>query len=84
MPPAAVLAREAIQNSVDARAGADAKVAVHFVAKHLWGSEKAAFVKAALRYNAEDRLPVEMPSRAKSNGKAERAEAAAEPAEVGS
>ena len=44
----------------------------------------AAFVKAALRYNAEDRLPVEMPSRAKSNGKAERAEAAAEPAEVGS
>lgn len=49
----------------------------------------AAFVKAALRYNAEDRLPVEMPSRAKSNGKAERAErteaaAATEPAEVGS
>ncbi|WP_433502112.1 CTP synthase [Pseudonocardia halophobica] len=47
----------------------------------------AAFVKAALRYNAEDRLPVEMPSRAKSNGKAERterAEAVTEPAEVGS
>lgn len=49
----------------------------------------AAFVKAALQYNAEDRLPVEMPSRAKSNGKAERAEraetaAATEPAEVGS
>ncbi|MCE3556024.1 CTP synthase [Pseudonocardia sp. RS11V-5] len=49
----------------------------------------AAFVKAALRYNAEDRLPVEMPSRAKSNGKAERAEradaaASSEPAEVGS
>ncbi|MCE0766790.1 CTP synthase [Pseudonocardia kujensis] len=52
----------------------------------------AAFVKAALRYNAEDRLPVEMPSRAKSNGKAERADradradaaASTEPAEVGS
>jgi CTP synthase len=49
----------------------------------------AAFVKAALRYNAEDRLPVEMPSRAKSNGQAGRTEAAAstepaEPAEVGS
>ncbi|GAA4680958.1 CTP synthase [Pseudonocardia yuanmonensis] len=47
----------------------------------------AAFVDAALRYNAEDRLPVEMPSRAKGNGQGERsgsAEAAAEPAEVGS
>jgi CTP synthase len=47
----------------------------------------AAFVKAALRYNAEDRLPVEMPSRAKGNGKAERTEPAGspvEPAEVGS
>jgi CTP synthase len=49
----------------------------------------AAFVKAALRYNAEDRLPVEMPSRSKSNGQAGRTEAAAatepaEPAEVGS
>ncbi|MFR9806895.1 CTP synthase [Pseudonocardia sp. RS010] len=46
----------------------------------------AAFVKAALRYNAEDRLPVEMPSRAKANGKAERAEPVdtAAPAEVGS
>lgn len=47
MPPAAVLAREAIQNSVDARAGADAKVAVDFIAKHLSGNEKAAFAKVA-------------------------------------
>jgi CTP synthase len=50
----------------------------------------AAFVAAALRYNAEDRLPVEMPSRAKTNGRnvegADRTEPAAstEPAEVGS
>jgi CTP synthase len=49
----------------------------------------AAFVKAALRYNAEGRLPVEMPSRAKANGQAGRTEPAsstesAEPAEVGS
>lgn len=47
MPPAAVLAREAIQNSVDARATGESKVAVDFVSKALSGKDKAAFVKAA-------------------------------------
>lgn len=47
MPPAAVLAREAIQNSVDARAKGETKVAVDFVSKVLSGKEKSAFVKAA-------------------------------------
>jgi len=47
MPPAAVLAREAIQNSVDARAKGETKVGVDFVSKSLSGKEKAAFVKAA-------------------------------------
>lgn len=47
MPPAAVLAREAIQNSVDARAKGESKVAVDFISKALSGEEKAAFAKAA-------------------------------------
>lgn len=47
MPPAAVLAREAIQNSVDARAKGETKVAVDFVSKALSGKEKTAFVVAA-------------------------------------
>lgn len=55
MPPAAVLAREAIQNSVDARDAAQPKVAVDFVAKSLQGNAKAAFVKAAGLNTIDDR-----------------------------
>jgi len=44
MPPAAVLSREAIQNSVDARIDGEQKVAVDFVIKALTGDKKAAFV----------------------------------------
>jgi hypothetical protein len=47
MAPASVLAREAIQNSVDARAEGEQKVRVEFVAKSIKGKEKAAFVAAA-------------------------------------
>src|SRR3569623_1029856 len=47
MPPAAVLAREAIQNSVDARAKGESKVSVEFASKALSGKEKTAFVAAA-------------------------------------
>ena len=47
MPPAAVLAREAIQNSVDARAEGANKVEVRFSFKNLTGTAKADFVKAA-------------------------------------
>lgn len=47
MHPAAVLAREAIQNSVDARVKGEAKVAIRFVAKSLVRSEKAQFVEAS-------------------------------------
>lgn len=47
MPPAAVLAREAIQNSVDARANGEQKVAVDFVVKTLVGKDKKAFVTSA-------------------------------------
>lgn len=47
MAPASVLAREAIQNSVDAKAGLDQKVRVEFIAKAVKGKEKTAFVAAA-------------------------------------
>ncbi|TIN20887.1 MAG: hypothetical protein E5Y31_22340 [Mesorhizobium sp.] len=47
MAPASVLAREAIQNSVDAKAGLDQKVRVEFVAKAVKGKDKTAFVAAA-------------------------------------
>lgn len=47
MPPAAVLAREAIQNSVDARVKGEQKVAVDFVVKTLVGAKKAAFATTA-------------------------------------
>jgi hypothetical protein len=47
MAPASVLGREAIQNSVDAKANEDQKVRVDFVAKALTGADKAAFVTAA-------------------------------------
>jgi len=47
MHPAGVLAREAIQNSVDAKAGGSDKVAVRFVAKSLTGVSKSEFVAAA-------------------------------------
>lgn len=45
MPPAHVLAREAIQNSVDA--GTGSKVAVRFRSDSLTGTRKATFVEAA-------------------------------------
>lgn len=44
MGPASVLAREAIQNSVDAKASEDQKVRVEFIARSIIGKEKAAFV----------------------------------------
>ncbi|TPL03744.1 MULTISPECIES: hypothetical protein [unclassified Mesorhizobium] len=47
MHPEAVVAREAIQNSVDARAEENQKVSVDFVTKALTGAHKAAFAKAA-------------------------------------
>ncbi|KQS76372.1 hypothetical protein [Rhizobium sp. Leaf383] len=47
MHPAAVLAREAIQNSVDARVPGGNKVAVEFVAKSLSRAEKRKFVQAS-------------------------------------
>lgn len=47
MHPASVLAREAIQNSVDARVADDRKVRVEFVARTLVGDAKASFVKQA-------------------------------------
>ena len=47
MAPASVLAREAIQNSVDAKAGEDQKVRVEFIARSIKGKEKAAFVAAS-------------------------------------
>ena len=47
MAPVSVLAREAIQNSVDAKAAGDQKVRVEFVARAIRGKEKAAFVAAA-------------------------------------
>ncbi|WP_326914462.1 hypothetical protein [Sphingopyxis chilensis] len=58
MPPAAVLAREAIQNSVDAKAEEGAKVAVDFVARSLAGKAKADFVEAAGLHALVDRAPV--------------------------
>ncbi|MER8701347.1 hypothetical protein [Mesorhizobium sp. M1273] len=47
MHPEWVVAREAIQNSVDARDGEDRKVAVEFVSRALTGKAKSAFIKAA-------------------------------------
>lgn len=47
MHPASVLAREAIQNSVDAHAADDRKVKVEFVANALTGSSKNAFIENA-------------------------------------
>ncbi|TIL38586.1 hypothetical protein [Mesorhizobium sp.] len=47
MHPAAVVAREAIQNSVDARAEENQKVSVDFVTRVLAGLEKKAFAKTA-------------------------------------
>ncbi|WP_019832711.1 hypothetical protein [Sphingomonas sp. PR090111-T3T-6A] len=47
MAPASVLAREAIQNSVDAHAEGEQKVRVEFVAKAITGKDKTAFVAAA-------------------------------------
>ena len=47
MAPASVLAREAIQNSVDAKAAGGEKVRVDFVAQSITGKEKAAFVAAS-------------------------------------
>jgi len=47
MPPAAVLAREAIQNSVDAGAECDQKVALDFVFKEVAGNQKVSFVEVA-------------------------------------
>ena len=47
MPLAAVLAREAIQNSVDAKAAPNSKVRVRFTTKLLSGAAKAGFVEAA-------------------------------------
>jgi hypothetical protein len=47
MPPASVLAREAIQNSVDARQFPASKVIVEFVFKNLEGDDKKKFVAAS-------------------------------------
>jgi hypothetical protein len=47
MPPAGVLAREAIQNSVDAKAEGEDKVTVRFISKALTGAEKQDFIEAA-------------------------------------
>lgn len=47
MAPASVLAREAIQNSVDAHAEGEQKVRVEFVAKAITGKAKTAFVSAS-------------------------------------
>jgi len=47
MPPEAVVAREAIQNSVDAHAEGVEKVAVDFVSRALEGSDKERFAAAA-------------------------------------
>lgn len=47
MHPAGVLAREAIQNSVDAEAEEADKVSMRFVSTALTGEEKAAFAEAA-------------------------------------
>ncbi len=47
MHPAAVLAREAIQNSVDARAAGEGKVSVRFIAKTLTRAEKKKFFATA-------------------------------------
>lgn len=47
MPPAQVLAREAIQNSVDARAPGGEKVSVDFVSRAFFGKDKASFVRSA-------------------------------------
>lgn len=47
MSPASVLAREAIQNSVDARAKGEQKVRIEFVGKSLSGKDKTAFIEAA-------------------------------------
>jgi hypothetical protein len=44
MPLAAVLAREAIQNSVDAKAASDSRVRVRFNTKLLSGAAKGGFV----------------------------------------
>lgn len=55
MHPAAVLAREAIQNSVDARAEGEGKVSIRFTAKSLLRHDKAHFVKAAGLAAVKDR-----------------------------
>src|SRR5437868_589875 len=47
MHPADVLAREAIQNSVDAKAKGEDKVSIRFVAKALTDEDKLAFADAA-------------------------------------
>ncbi|ANK87414.1 MULTISPECIES: hypothetical protein [unclassified Rhizobium] len=47
MHPAEVLAREAIQNSVDARTKGETKVAVDFIVRSLEGQAKASFVRSA-------------------------------------
>ena len=57
MPPADVLAREAIQNSVDAQAPSAAKVAVDFVARELTGDAKATFIKVAGIRRIQERAP---------------------------
>ncbi len=47
MHPAGVLAREAIQNSVDAKADGEEKVIVRFISKVLTGEGKQEFIEAA-------------------------------------
>lgn len=56
MHPAAVLAREAIQNSVDARAKGDGKVAVRFSAKTLTRAEKKKFFVTAGLGSLQERI----------------------------
>lgn len=56
MHPAAVLAREAIQNSVDARAKGDGKVSVRFVAKALTRTEKKKFFVTAGLGHLQERI----------------------------
>ncbi|MBY3558576.1 hypothetical protein [Rhizobium laguerreae] len=56
MHPAAVLAREAIQNSVDARAKGDGKVSVRFVAKSLTRAEKKKFFITAGLGTLQERI----------------------------
>ena len=57
MPPAAVLAREAIQNSVDAMQPKARKVEMHFVFRDLIGEAKKAFVDASGISQLTPRVP---------------------------